>query len=113
MTEESGAWHPLGATSELEAGKVRCIRVAGRRLAVGRSDAGFFAVDDSCPHAGASLGEGMLDGDFLVCPLHAYAYDVRTGDCEEDLTVLPVFRVREDAGHLQVWLAEDAKRDGS
>jgi hypothetical protein len=29
---------------------------------------------------------------------------VRTGDCEEDLTVLPVFRVRETDGQLEVWL---------
>ena len=109
MTAEAGAWHPLGAVAEFEAGKVRVVRIAGRRLAVGRSDNGLFAVDDTCPHAGASLGEGMLDGDFLVCPLHAYAYDVRTGDCEEDLTVLPVFRVREANRQLEVWLPGDAK----
>ena len=104
MTAENGAWHPLGASAELAPGKVRTIEIAGRRLAVGRSENGFFAVDDTCPHAGASLGEGMVDGDFLVCPLHAYAYDVRTGDCEEDLTVLPVFQVREAEGRLEVWL---------
>ena len=104
MTAAGGAWHPLGASADLAPGKVRSVEVAGRRLAVGRSEAGCFAADDSCPHAGASLGEGMLDGDFLICPLHAYAYDVRTGDCEEDLTVLPLFRVREIDGQLEVWL---------
>jgi len=104
VTAEGGAWHPVGASADFDAGKVRAVEIAGRRLAVGRSDNGFFAAADSCPHAGASLGEGMLDGDFLVCPLHAYAYDVRTGDCEEDLTVLPLFRVREADERLEVWL---------
>ena len=65
-------------------------------------------MDDVCPHAGASLGEGMVDGDFIVCPLHASAYDVRTGDCEEDLTVLPVFQVRETDGRLEVRLPEES-----
>jgi nitrite reductase/ring-hydroxylating ferredoxin subunit len=104
VNAEGSAWHPVGASEDFDAGKVRPVEIAGRRLAVGRSDNGFFAVDDSCPHAGASLGEGMVDGDFLICPLHAYAYDVRTGDCEEDLTVLAVFRVREMDGRLEVWL---------
>lgn len=104
MNDAPGRWHPLGATEDFEAGKVRSIEIAGRRLAVGRAAAGFFAVDDVCPHAGASLGEGLVDGDFLVCPLHAFAYDVRTGDCEDDLTPVPVFEVREVDGRLEVRL---------
>jgi nitrite reductase/ring-hydroxylating ferredoxin subunit len=39
----------------------------------------LFAFDNVCPHAGASLGDGVLD-DFLVeCPFHAGRWDVRTG----------------------------------
>ncbi len=102
----AGGWHPLGSADEFAPGKVRSVRVGARCLAVGRAEAGFFAVDDSCPHAGASLGEGLVDGDFIVCPLHAYAYDVRTGDCEEDLTVLEVLEVREVDGRLEVRIPE-------
>ena len=101
-----GAWHPLGAEDDFAAGKLRTLRIAGRCLAVGRSESGVFAVDDSCPHAGASLGEGLLDGDFVVCPLHAFAYDVRTGDCEDDLTGVEVFEVRSQDGRLEVKLPD-------
>jgi nitrite reductase/ring-hydroxylating ferredoxin subunit len=42
-----------------------------------------FAVEDACNHAGASLSEGELDesGKCIVCPMHAYVFDLKTGKC--------------------------------
>lgn len=37
------------------------------------------AIEDACNHAGASLSEGDREGDCVVCPLHAYTFDLRTG----------------------------------
>ena len=39
-----------------------------------------FALEDSCNHAGASLAEGFLKAERLVCPLHGYVFDIRTGE---------------------------------
>ncbi len=41
------------------------------------------AVEDACNHAGASLSEGWLDetGKCIVCPMHAYEFDLKTGRC--------------------------------
>lgn len=33
-----------------------------------------------CPHAGADLSQGKLDGAVLTCPRHGSQFDVRTGD---------------------------------
>lgn len=38
-----------------------------------------FAIEDACNHAGASLAEGWLEGDCVVCPMHAYVFELRTG----------------------------------
>lgn len=38
-----------------------------------------FAVEDACNHAGASLAEGWLEGDCIVCPMHAYVFELTTG----------------------------------
>jgi len=54
------------------------------RLVVGRGDAGFFALDGICPHAGAVLADGMLDGDLLICPLHAFTFETPSGRCVDD-----------------------------
>jgi nitrite reductase/ring-hydroxylating ferredoxin subunit len=38
-----------------------------------------FAIEDACNHAGASLAEGWLEGACVVCPMHAYVFELRTG----------------------------------
>ena len=43
------------------------------------ADGEVFAIEDACNHAGASLAEGWLEGDCVVCPMHAYVFELRTG----------------------------------
>lgn len=43
-------------------------------------DGGLFAMDDTCPHAGASLCEGPIEGPIVTCPRHGSQFDVRTGE---------------------------------
>lgn len=43
------------------------------------ADDEVFAIEDACNHAGASLAEGWLEGDCVVCPMHAYVFELRTG----------------------------------
>lgn len=38
-----------------------------------------FAIEDACNHAGASLAEGWLEEECVVCPMHAYVFELRTG----------------------------------
>jgi 3-phenylpropionate/trans-cinnamate dioxygenase ferredoxin subunit len=42
-------------------------------------DGEVFAIEDACNHAGASLAEGWLEGECVVCPMHAYVFELRTG----------------------------------
>jgi nitrite reductase/ring-hydroxylating ferredoxin subunit len=98
------AWHRVGVATDFADGVVREIRIGDRILAVGRADGELFCLDDWCPHAGASLAQGMLDDGVLVCPLHGYAYDVRTGRCEDDPTPAATFPVREKDGEVEVEL---------
>ena len=37
------------------------------------------AINNRCPHAGASLGEGQFDGTMVKCPLHGFVVDVWRG----------------------------------
>jgi len=38
------------------------------------------AIEDACNHGGASLSEGTLHGERIICPLHGYVFSVRTGE---------------------------------
>ena len=39
----------------------------------------FFAIDNRCPHRGASLGDGSIVGDIVTCPWHAWQFSISTG----------------------------------
>lgn len=38
-----------------------------------------FALEDACNHAGASLAEGPVRDECILCPMHGYAFSLRTG----------------------------------
>ena len=42
-------------------------------------DGEVYAIEDACNHAGASLAEGWVEGRCVICPMHAYAFDLKTG----------------------------------
>lgn len=64
---------------DLEPGTMRAFVVNGVRVAIYNVDGVFYATDDTCTHARASLSEGFLDGPMVECPLHQGTFDVRTG----------------------------------
>jgi nitrite reductase (NADH) small subunit len=99
--------HTLSPASRIREGEVRCFTIAGRRLAVGRTARGFFALDDRCPHAGGSLGEGLLDGESLVCPIHGYAYDVGTGEGLDDGAEVRVHPCVLDGDVLRIQIQDE------
>jgi nitrite reductase/ring-hydroxylating ferredoxin subunit len=39
----------------------------------------FYATDDICTHAEASLSDGYVDGDVVECPFHSARFCIRTG----------------------------------
>ena len=39
-----------------------------------------YAIEDACNHAGASLAEGFIEGERVVCPMHGYVFSMRTGE---------------------------------
>lgn len=58
----------------------RVFEVEGVRVAVFRVDGGFYAIDNTCTHAGGSLGDGGLRGCTVMCPRHGAEFDVRSGE---------------------------------
>jgi len=71
-------------------------------VAVFNAGGGLHAIVDSCPHAGASLSEGALEGDVITCPRHGSQFCVIDGarvrgpaDCE-----VATVRVLVEAGDV-------------
>lgn len=66
-----------------------------------------FAAEDVCPHAGARLSEGALEGIVITCPLHGSQFDVCTGARLRGPADAPIktYRVDIDGGQVFVALA--------
>jgi nitrite reductase [NAD(P)H] small subunit len=60
-------------------GEGRSITLDGRRIAIFRSAAGWFALDAACPHKGGPLADGIVCDNAVICPLHDRRYDLATG----------------------------------
>ncbi|HVT83265.1 MAG TPA: nitrite reductase small subunit NirD [Phycisphaerae bacterium] len=77
----------LCSLDDLPLGLGRAFEIQGRTIALFRTRTGkVFAFDNQCPHKQGPLSEGMLAGDSVVCPLHAFRFDMNTGDCDQPNT---------------------------
>jgi len=75
---------PLCTLEEVPPGLGRSFAVGGRLIAVFHGRNGnVFAVDGRCPHKGGPLADGMLLGEQVVCPLHAFRFHGLSGECEQ------------------------------
>jgi nitrite reductase/ring-hydroxylating ferredoxin subunit len=81
MPADDLRWTSVGAIDDWKPGQGRMVQVGARRVAVFRTDAGFRAIKDACPHAGVSLAQGYLHDDTVVCPAHAWAFRLADGAC--------------------------------
>lgn len=69
-------WFAVAFGDEVAAGAVRSLRYLGRDLVLFRGHDGAARVLDAyCPHLGAHLGTGRVEGDTIVCPFHAWRWD--------------------------------------
>ena len=107
----AGTEHVACRSGELADGAMRAVEIDGRPVLLARVAGRCHAVGGTCPHAGASLAEGVLRGGVVICPWHKAAFDVATGFRLEPPAVddLPRFAVREADG--EVLVALDAAPD--
>ena len=70
----------VAETKNLTPGKAAAVELEGNRIAVFNVGGTFYAIDDTCPHAGGPLSEGQVDGGKVVCPWHEAEFDLKTGD---------------------------------
>ena len=74
----------VAKTSDIPVGRGKAFTIKGRRIAVFNDDGNFRALNNTCAHAMGLLGRGRVKNGVVVCPVHGYAYDVKTGACHTD-----------------------------
>ena len=99
----------VGAVDDIPNGTSRMFVVEGKAVGVFHVEHQFYALDNACPHAGASLAHGHLDGCTVSCRIHHWRFCLKTGTYLDEpasrwnVQVVPV-RVVE--GHIQIGLPQ-------
>lgn len=101
MNETTAA--PLSA---IPPGEGRNFEIAGKRVAIFHTRSGqVFATQAECPHKCGPLADGLVGGETLICPLHTWKFNLKTGEpilgaCP--ITVYPAWL--DEAGRVVVRL---------
>jgi nitrite reductase (NADH) small subunit len=74
-----GSGTRIAHISEIPEGEGRTIEVAGLQLAVFHTRDGVFATQPDCPHKQGPLADGLTGTGTVMCPLHDWTFDLRTG----------------------------------
>jgi nitrite reductase (NADH) small subunit len=108
-----GRWVRAARASDVPSGGARSVTIEGRSYTLYNDrERGFFATDDTCPHQGASLGDGTYHEGRVICPWHGWVFDVRTGEClRVPVVSLACYATRPAGEHVEIELP-DGTGDG-
>ena len=110
---ELANWIDVGSAEELSKAPLRRVSVQNREFALSFKDGQFGVVANGCNHAGGPLGDGRLDGNFIICPWHNWKFHRCTGvgepGFEEDR--VPAYPVKVENGRVLVDAANATKRN--
>jgi nitrite reductase (NADH) small subunit/3-phenylpropionate/trans-cinnamate dioxygenase ferredoxin subunit len=69
----------VARVAELPDGTAKAVEVNGKLIAVFNEGGQYRAIDDVCPHMGASLAEGYVEGGIVTCSWHAWRFRLADG----------------------------------
>ena len=102
-------WFDLGPVEELSRRELQPVDARGLRLALTHREGVFSAISGACNHVGGPLGEGTLEGDYVVCPWHFWKFHRESGEGEPGYEAdrVPTYAVEVRDGH--VWVSRVAR----
>lgn len=101
MTE----FQSVAQVGDIPVGEGRAFPINGRMVAVFYVQGEYCAINDTCPHMGASLSTGWLETEVVTCPWHAWRFCIKDGtwvDNPDAKVQVDSFPVRVINGEIQV-----------
>ncbi|WP_103335727.1 nitrite reductase small subunit NirD [Pseudotabrizicola formosa] len=105
----------IAALEDIPRQGARLVKTALGCIAVFRTaDDRVFALEDRCPHKGGPLSEGIVHGTSVTCPLHAWVFDLNTGQAQgADEGAVQTFAVQLTAGRVLLDATRLARRSAA
>ena len=101
-------WVRVAPLEEIPKLGARVVRSKAIDIGVFRlEDDRIYAVNNSCPHKGGPLSEGIVYGDKIACPLHGWKINLVDGKAEEpDVGQTACFNTKIEDGIVYLELKE-------
>lgn len=99
----------IATVGEIPPGEGRSYPLAGKLIALFHVDGEYFAINDLCPHMGASLAGGYVEEGLVSCPWHAWRFCVKDGtwaDNPRSQIKTDCYPVRVVGDEIQIQLPE-------
>jgi nitrite reductase (NADH) small subunit len=99
-------WFRVTTVDNIPLREGRAVRIGDDEIAIFNLGDRFLACENSCPHRGGPLADGIVSGSTVVCPLHAYKLCLDTGSVvKPDVCIrVDTFPVRVENGVILVSL---------
>ena len=75
-----GTFRKVAETKELGPGTAKLVEIEGKEIALFNVDGSFYAIENTCTHAGGPLTDGEIEGDIVTCPWHGATHNIKTGE---------------------------------
>jgi nitrite reductase/ring-hydroxylating ferredoxin subunit len=75
-----GKFVKVANKSEIADQSAKLVEIEGKRITLFHLSGEFYALDDTCPHAGGPVSEGSIEGEEVECPWHGSRFNIITGE---------------------------------
>lgn len=107
-------WLRLCSTADLPAeGEARELAIGQRTFCAAMVESHLTVTDNECPHRGGPLGQGVIEHGRVICPWHAWAFDLRTGCALHNARAcIHIYPTRLEGEDVLIELEESPNRAG-
>ncbi len=98
----------VAALADVVPGRPRIVAIDGVEVAVFNVGGRLYALDNSCPHQGAPLSDGWIEGTTVTCPWHAWCFNLTDGKMTMGFDGVDTFDVKIEDG--RVWVSRAPRR---
>lgn len=99
----------IAPASELPNGERLFVDIGNKPIVIFNIANQLFAIGDVCTHDDGPLGDGVLEGNNIVCPRHGAEFDVRNGKAMQMPAVIdiPAYPVQVREGSIFVGIPKE------
>src|SRR4030088_2985388 len=98
--------------NDVKEGEGKTISLGNKLVALFNQGDKYYAIDDVCPHMGASLSGGFVENDIVTCPWHAWRFRLADGAWADNPRIkIGCYPVRVEGETVQVQTPDPPKRE--